>query len=328
MSPGDYPATLQLPRRGNPRARELARSWRSQHDQPEAIVNAALGLFHDSFAYSLEPPMVGANGVDDFLFEFKSGYCEHFAGAFAFLMRAAGIPARVVIGFQGGYFNSVGGFFNVRFSDAHAWTEVWLDGKGWVRVDPTAAVSPERIERGSLADRSAAQAWYASGGIWAAFRDRVALVGYWWNRAVVEFTALRQRDLIEALGLGDDSGFSLALALVISALFALGLAGWLVSRRASAATDPVLAAYRRYCRRLGEAGIARNPSEGPAEFSHRAAAALPHAAPEILRLSADFVRLRYASHPTAAGELRRDWLRRVRRFRVARAATQKRDGTS
>src|SRR5579859_2342244 len=152
----ESPATLRLARRlppeVSPRARALAAQWRAQGGNDRDIASRALAMFHDQpFMYSLEPPKLGADPVDQFLFETRSGFCEHYASSFTFLMRAAGIPARVVTGYLGGEVNPVDGYVVVRQSDAHAWSEVWLSGEGWIRIDPTAAVSPLRIERGLAA---------------------------------------------------------------------------------------------------------------------------------------------------------------------------------
>ncbi|HSN70061.1 MAG TPA: DUF3488 and transglutaminase-like domain-containing protein, partial [Steroidobacteraceae bacterium] len=139
----------RLPEEGNPRSRALAQSLRTEHGSDEALIDAVLRMFREQeFFYTLEPPGLAADAVDDFLFNTRRGFCEHFASAFTFLMRAEGIPARIVTGYQGGTFNPFNGQLLVRQSDAHAWSEVWLEGQGWVRVDPTAAVAPDRIERG------------------------------------------------------------------------------------------------------------------------------------------------------------------------------------
>src|ERR1039457_5975328 len=117
-----------------------------------AIAERALSYFREQgFVYTLEPPLLGRDSVDEFLFGSKSGFCEHYASSFVFLMRAAGVPARVVTGYQGGDINPVDGYMIVRQSDAHAWAEVWLKGRGWVRFDPTAAASPVRVESGIAA---------------------------------------------------------------------------------------------------------------------------------------------------------------------------------
>ncbi|HET7359879.1 MAG TPA: DUF3488 and transglutaminase-like domain-containing protein, partial [Rhodanobacteraceae bacterium] len=156
---------LQLPDGFDPRARALAADWRRQHgDDDGAIVQAALRLFHDGdFSYTLAPPPLGRDSIDDFLFSTRQGFCEHYASAFTFLMRAAGIPARVVTGYQGGYWNTLGDYLLVRQSDAHAWSEVWLRGRGWTRIDPTAAVRPERVSLGAAAAADGGGAWYQNG---------------------------------------------------------------------------------------------------------------------------------------------------------------------
>ncbi len=124
-------------------------------------MQAALNLFHDSdFRYTLAPAPLGRDSVDDFLFDTREGFCEHYSSSFTVLMRAAGIPARVVTGYQGGYWNKLGDYLLVRNSDAHAWSEVWLAGRGWVRVDPTGAVRPERVSLGAAAAAGDQLAWY------------------------------------------------------------------------------------------------------------------------------------------------------------------------
>ena len=142
-------ATLELSPGAHPRARELALQWRAALKNDSQLVNKALRYFRTQpFFYTLRPPLYLNDPVDEFLFESRRGFCEHYAAAFTVLMRAAGIPARIVTGYQGGDINPLGDYLIVRQRDAHAWSEVWLANRGWVRVDPTAAVSPQRIEQG------------------------------------------------------------------------------------------------------------------------------------------------------------------------------------
>ncbi|MEL7372926.1 MAG: DUF3488 and transglutaminase-like domain-containing protein, partial [Pseudomonadota bacterium] len=137
-----------LPDGVNPRAREFATQLRDESASVEDFANRVLSHFrNEPFFYTLSPPPLGRNSVDEFVFETRRGFCEHYASAFAFMMRAAGVPARIVAGYQGGEINPLGGFLTVRQSDAHAWTEIWISNRGWVRVDPTAAVAPQRIEQ-------------------------------------------------------------------------------------------------------------------------------------------------------------------------------------
>ena len=132
--------SLSLPDGGNPQSRELARSLRAGVDSDRDFLFTVLALFQQQFVYTLSPPLLGQDRVDDFLFSTREGYCEHYASAFTFLMRAAGIPARVVVGYQGGEYNRFEDYMMVYQYNAHAWSEVWLEGEGWVRVDPTSIV--------------------------------------------------------------------------------------------------------------------------------------------------------------------------------------------
>lgn len=313
-------AALTLPGGAAPRAVALAKSWRAAGQDDAQIIASALERYRADFSYSLEPPQPRGDPVDDFLFDSKIGFCEHFASSFTVLMRAAGIPARVVTGYQGGTFNSIGGFYLLRNSDAHAWSEVWLDGRGWVRVDPTAAVAPDRIRRGSLSQLRTSEAWYSKGGIWSGLRERFEYVGYWWNRAIIEYNALRQRDMLRDLGVENPDWQQLSTALAVSVAIALGLAGLALRVRRPRRRELLLAAYHRYCARLADAGLARRANEGPLAFGDRAAAAMPAAAAQIRMLSAGFARLRYAPD-LGDGEARRSWIKRAHAFRVPKSAT-------
>lgn len=312
LSPSERYLATTLGPPGNPQSRALAQRWREELGDARQIAQAALALFNNDFIYSLEPPLLAADAVDDFLFTTRTGFCEHYASAFAFLMRAAGIPARVVVGFQGGYWNAAGNYLVVANADAHAWTEIWIEGEGWVRFDPTAAVAPERVQSsareafgGVAADR---RGWLGMLG------DRWDLAGYWWNQAVVQFSALRQRQLLRPLGLDDASGQQLAIALVVAALAALGFALWAAAPR-HARRDPLLAAWHRIGAALAAAGLPRAPHEGPASYAARVSAALPDDAAAISALSRDFTTLRYAGGEHDATRVA-SFLREAAAFRV------------
>lgn len=305
----------RLPDGGNPRARELAQRWREETGgDARAIAQRALALYNADFSYSFEVPLLGSNPIDDFLFGIRTGWCEHFASSFAFLMRAADVPARVVVGFQGGLWNPAGGYFAVRRSDAHAWTEVWFEGDGWVRIDPTAAVAPERVSQDARAAFDASGAWAAQGWL-SGLRDRLDLVGFWWNSAVVQFNALRQRGLLEDAGIDPDDSGTYAALLLGGAIAALALAAAIAGRRRRRDDDPLRDAWRALCDRLARAGVARAPHEGPLAFGARAAAALPAQAADLRALTDAYVLLRYAAReadPRAAAA----WRRAARAFRV------------
>ena len=183
---------LQLPSGFNPRTIALAQRWRGEAGEgaaaDAAIAQRAMRMINQDFGYTLAVPLAGRNAVDEFLFQTRAGYCEHFSSAFVVLMRAARIPARVVTGYVGGYRNPIGGYWLVRNSDAHAWAEVWLPGRGWVRFDPTAAVAPERIYD-TLADRTPGAGGLGGLGNLTPVQD----LGDWrrrgWNDVVLGFDA-------------------------------------------------------------------------------------------------------------------------------------------
>ena len=306
---------LLLPVGYNPRTLALARQWRQRYGSDDAaIVRAALALFHNGgFHYTLAPAPLGRNAVDDFLFDTREGFCEHYSSAFTVLMRAAGIPARVVTGYQGGYWNKLGQYLLLRNSDAHAWSEVWLTGRGWVRVDPTAAVRPERVALGAAAAAGNQLAWYRSDWL-QGLRNRWDIVNRWWDQGVVGFDALRQRGLLTPFGIRDTDRTMLGMLLAISSILfiAIGLA-WALLRRPS--RDPLRAALRVLERKLARCGITRRSGEGPQHYLRRAARALPAQREELRRLSATYLELRYGRDQPAPEPLRA--LRRaVRNFRA------------
>src|SRR5438445_13172415 len=145
LTPYERMEALELPASISPAVRELAQSWVARNSNSRAIINSALQFFRtQGFRYSLSPGEYRNNDVEEFLFHRRVGFCEHYAASFATLMRLAGIPARVVVGYVAGEYNDLGRFFLVRQSDTHAWCEVWIPDHGWMRVDPTTAVAPDR----------------------------------------------------------------------------------------------------------------------------------------------------------------------------------------
>ncbi|HEY4293046.1 DUF3488 and transglutaminase-like domain-containing protein [Luteibacter sp.] len=286
---------LQLPMGIGPRARALAASWVQRYgDDRAAIARASLALFHTNFSYTLAPEPLGRDRIDDFLFETREGYCEHYASAFTFLMRAAGLPARVVTGYQGGYWNTTGSYLLVRRSDAHAWSEVWLEGRGWVRFDPTAAVRPERVQLGA----AAANAGHGGDEGLLDFpwlrdlRDRWDVVNQWWNRGVIGFDALRQQGLLQPFGIARAEVSDLAMIFALGcALLVAAALGWaLFQRREGDALD---ASMHRLQRKLAKVGVSRRTGEGPRHFLARAARALPGQRNTLERLSELYLRSRY-----------------------------------
>ena len=306
---------LRLPARFNPRTLAYGRAMRERYgDDAPAIVRAGLSLFHDGgFRYTLAPAPLGRDAMDDFLFDTREGFCEHYSSAFTVLMRAAGIPARVVTGYQGGYWNKLGNYLLVRNSDAHAWSEVWLEGRGWVRVDPTAAVRPERVTLGATAAAGDQLDWYRPDWL-QQFRNRWDIVNRWWDQGVVAFDALRQRGLLTPFGVRDTDTRTLGLLLAIgvSLFIALGLA-WALHRRQP--RDPLREALRALERKLARRGTARRVGEGPQHYLSRAARALPAQRGQLMELMRQYLELCYA-HDKPPPESVHAFKRAVRDFRA------------
>lgn len=311
-------AALQLPTRVSPSVRELAESFRGQGRSAQQIKEAAIKYLRDQrFEYSLEPGDYPGDGLEEFLLRRKVGFCEHFSASFATLMRLAGVPARVVVGYVGGEPNESGGYLIVRQSDAHAWTEIWLDDEGWTRVDPTAELVPERLTTdlqtllgggldGVIAARR--QTWW-----WQAYQTlRLAWdnVNYKWYSNVVRYEQDEQRSLLDRMGLKDWR--RLVVVPVLAGLVLLGLvvvALWV--RRPARHPDPAVRLWQDLCRHLSRRGVTRRPSEGPIAFSERAAASLPELAVPILEFGRTYASLRYGDGGQGTPEALREKLRAI-----------------
>ncbi|EXI75633.1 MAG TPA: DUF3488 and transglutaminase-like domain-containing protein [Candidatus Accumulibacter phosphatis] len=286
---------LTLPEALNPRARALADRWRSR--PPARIADAVLSMFrNEDFHYTLQPPLLGVNAIDDFLFGTRRGFCEHYASAFVFLMRAAGVPARVVAGYQGGEVNPVDGYLIVRQSDAHAWAEVWLAGEGWVRYDPTAAVAPSRIEHGIVAALPEGEPLPGIVGLdvdWLRqLRYRWEAANNAWNQWVLGYNPQRQREILSRFGIPNADWQSMSASLAILCGVALLLVTvWTLPRRRRA--DPAQRAWNRYCTALARRGVTRAAWEGPLDFARRVAVERPHLAALTSEAARCYAGLRY-----------------------------------
>ncbi|HTA64180.1 MAG TPA: DUF3488 and transglutaminase-like domain-containing protein, partial [Xanthomonadaceae bacterium] len=311
LDPRIRAVALRLPPGYNPRTIALARQWRAQTTDDEQIVGRALAMYRKSFSYSLAAPPLGRDSVDEFLFGTKIGFCEHFSSSFTFLMRAAGIPARVVTGYVGGYQNRIGDFLLVRQSDAHAWSEVWLRGRGWTRVDPTAAVAPERVFR------HAAQNTLGPGG--GTTMDQLFDAGDWlrngWNDFVLGFDAARQLSLLDTLGLHDADSRTLVIVFATVMVVLLLAVGVFQLRDRGPRADPLLRAWLRFTMRLERAHLRKQAHEPALAYARRIAALLPAQGDAILSLSQRFANARYARQELD-DQGRRALIQALRAFRV------------
>lgn len=290
---------LQLPASGNPKSRALARQWQQQDLHGRALVQAALDFLHShDFLYTLQPPLLGRNSVDDFLFNTRRGFCEHYASAFTFLMRAAGLPARIVTGYQGGETSIDSNYLIVRQSNAHAWSEVWLAGSGWVRVDPTAAIVPARIEN-SLQSALIEQGLALSGSlrqdpIWHRLQLRMDWLDNAWNQFVLGYGPQLQAQFLARLGLTNSSRMILALTLLCAAF--IGLASVLMLRGLwRLPTDPAQAAWLTLHRKLSKKGLPLTPHTGPQDLLHLACQRWPQHTAQLQAIYADYIALRYTA---------------------------------
>lgn len=287
---------LALPQGFNPRTVALGRQWRreagidAQGRGDTAIASRALAWISREFAYTLNVPLAGRNEVDDFLFDRKQGYCEHFSSSFVVLMRAAGIPARVVAGYAGGYRNPIGDYWLVLHSRAHAWAEIWLPGRGWVRVDPTAAVAPERVYD-TLADRQPGRIG-SFGGLVPMFNASDWL-RRGWNDFVLGYNAQRQQHLLDPFGMGNLGMRGLILIFVSIAGLALAWMAWLIAR-GERERNPLLRAWRRLGARYVRIGRGRFAHEPAQVWAERAGADVPNAGQTLQSLSQRFSNARYA----------------------------------
>jgi transglutaminase-like putative cysteine protease len=300
-----YPATsafegranLRLPT-GNPRSIEFAHDLRSRIPDDRAFIDAVLRFYREEpFVYTLAAPLLEREPIDQFLFETRRGFCEHYASSFVVLLRAAGIPARVVTGYQGGEINPNGGYMIVRQSDAHAWAEALIGGV-WRRFDPTAAVAPSRVERGLASALPAGESvplLARFDGGWIKNLDFAwDALNHGWQRHVVDFNQERQRTLWREWNLDLFSPWQIVGALV----FVAGAWGgvvllWLIIRRRR--QERALVLWDDVCRRLSRAGLPRQPHEGPVAFVERAATRWPQFGIALKAIGEAYAMLRYGN---------------------------------
>lgn len=300
-------AALDLPQGFNPRTAKLISDWRKETSSDSAMVQKALQHFNQQqFRYTLNPPLLSKHTVDEFLFDTQEGFCEHYASAFTIMMRMAGIPARVVTGYQGGYYNNIGSYVLVRQSDAHAWSEVWIRGSGWTRIDPTAAVAPERVERGAM--ESIDQRRYMLDFEWLRnARNTFDLFQRGWNNWVVTFGSERQSRLLSFFGWDIASPTKLIIALVavilITGAIIFLLAPLLLRFRSSKKQDPLQRSWKKFLKKLKKAGFEPRPSMAAMELAAKANGQLNYKGDAIVRIAELYTLCRYSLNAGSQAEL-------------------------
>ncbi len=313
---------LSLPKDKHPKARQLAAQWQQQYQQPEKIVQKALSYFHQQpFYYTLTPPLLIGDTVDEFLFDTKQGFCEHYAVAFTVLMRAAGIPTRIVTGYLGGELNNVGDYLVVRQRDAHAWAEVWLRDKGWVRVDPTSAVEPGRIEQGfdnvfpeTFNPLGLAVNWTKESAViklWEQVRNTWDALNNGWNQWILGYDPAKQLELLKLLGL-QWHWREMAIALTFIIMSIIVIIAISMFLRTSRTTDPAQQLYLRFCHQLARRGLQRQLGEAPSTFAKRIKRQYPKSTEQVDEIIQLYLAIRYRNQLEKIGELRQ----LIQRFQV------------
>lgn len=312
---------LHLPFNKHPKTKKLMQEWTQKFDQ-EQIITRALRLFNqENFYYTLRPPLLLGDRVDEFLFETKKGFCEHYASAFVVMMRAAGIPSRVVLGYHGGAYNPVGQYMMVQQKNAHAWAEVWRPGSGWQRIDPTTAIAPSRImhdvvDNGLSGDVFNPPLVFGKSDFvrqfWQVLGYRWDVINNQWNQWVISYGPSRQRMFFEWLGFVDFSWLGVSLVAFALVSFVVVFFAFSMLRGLPKNKDVAVRLYERFCKKLSRIGIVREAHEGYVDFSERANKMRVDLAPEITDVTAAYVAVRYASDRSQISVLRR----LVKKFKV------------
>jgi protein-glutamine gamma-glutamyltransferase len=313
LSDDERQASLQLPRQHHTQTKTLMRQWLEEGLSENQIIDRALKLFNeDEFYYTLRPPLLENDRVDEFLFDTKQGFCEHYANAFVVMMRAAGIPARIVLGYQGGERNPVGDYFIVRQRNAHAWTEVWRNEQGWERIDPTAAVSPLRIIEGIESalpletldipeifsqNSLARNLWKRLGFRWDSINNQ-------WNQWVINYGPERQKEFLSQFGLEDINWSSMIFLIMAFVGLVLIYLTFILLRFTPEKRDPVKLLYDQFCKKLSRSGIEIPVHEGPVDFAKRASLKRSDLAPQIKNITNLYIAIRYASDASLLDSLR------------------------
>jgi transglutaminase-like putative cysteine protease len=297
---------LALPQALSPRIRAMAQKWRATQRDTQGIAEQALAFFREQpFVYTLTPPLLSGDHTDQFLFETQSGFCEHYASSFTVLMRASGVPARIVTGYQGGEWNPMGRYMLVHQSDAHAWSEIWVEGRGWVRIDPTAAVSPNRVELGinNVSEIRDSLRTFSGINTFSHWLNHLRLawdtINFHWDEWVIAFGPQRQQALLVSLGI-KDTGWQPLLLLLITTMTVIIILYSLVMiwRHRPPPLDLVVKIYLRFRRKMFTARLEQWDYEGADDYAERVAKLRPEIAVQVRRITERYNMLRYGRSPS------------------------------
>ncbi len=313
-----------IPGDSNPRTLALARTMRKESLDTADFVRNILRMYNrQEFVYTLKTPVLGEDPIDEFLLDSRRGFCEHYAGSFVFMMRAVGIPARVVVGYQGGEYNRIGNYVEVRQYDAHAWAEIWQEGSGWLRVDPTSAVAPNRIERGIESALENEDTFLAGLPLsWLKYRQtlwlteirlQLSAMSHYWDTWVVGYTPTLQLSLLRQY-FGDISRQRLGIIMLTAFFSLLAIVALVIlHRRSRHLLRPVDREYLRYCDHLGRQGLPRNVGEGPYAYFSRVSEVRPELADSMKAVTDAYLQMNYIEdNPDKTDRLRRA----IRSFRL------------
>ncbi len=297
--------TLRLPNDLNPRTRELALQWLTENPDPIALANRFNTWIQKDFQYTLDAPLLGRNSADDFLFNTKRGFCQHFSSSFAVFMRSAGVPTRVVTGFVGGRYNQFGKYWMLYGKDAHAWDEIWVDGRGWVRVDPTAAVAPENIldtAEDLQSNQNFAESMLSSSLETSDWLRRS------WNELVLGYNASRQKNLLRPLGFNTEDAKQMTFVFLIGAGIALAFTLMLLLRQRRENLHEVEQAWRAFIKKMRKQHHIKLSHEPASRFAERIAelyrSKTPESAERINQLCARYTQWRYENREFDSGEIK------------------------
>jgi len=317
------------------RLQELIGKWRGQTTDQEELVRLVLQYFNQQqFSYTLTPPGLDETSrLDDFIFNSRAGYCEHYASAFTILMRWMGIPSRIVVGYQGGKVNKTGNYLEVRYSDAHAWSEVWIYDQ-WRRVDPTGVISPERIEFGMDALTELWDGNSFSNATGRALSDIINPTGaarhlqrlkdswnnisYQWNKWVVNYNHEKQRDLLDSIGFKNKNSLTALVGFVIFGVLGFLLFYFWQLIPKPAKLDELQKAYFSFTKKFNKVGVHRLVSDTPDDFRKKSSQRCPIFKDEIDHIINTYQQLRYG--PEASDNTKRleAFKRQVKQFKLPR----------